>query len=78
MRVQLPYLANAFNQFVNPIALAAITWKYYAVYIAIDCVYVVVIYFFFPETKKLSIEEISVVFDYDTKDGRMRAAHQLH
>ena len=26
---------NAFNQFVNPIALDALKWKYYAVYIAI-------------------------------------------
>jgi hypothetical protein len=28
-------LGNAFNQFVNPIALAAMQWRYYAVYIAL-------------------------------------------
>ncbi|ETS76806.1 hypothetical protein PFICI_12193 [Pestalotiopsis fici W106-1] len=66
-------IANAFNQFVNPIALAAITWKYYAVYIAVDCVYVVLIYLYFPETKQLTIEEVSLIFDYDMKEGRQLA-----
>jgi hypothetical protein len=65
---------NAFNQFVNPIALDSIAWRYYAVYIAIDCFYFVVIYLTFPETKSLSIEEVALVFDYGTKDGRKRAA----
>jgi hypothetical protein len=66
--------ANSFNQFVNPIALAAITWKYYAVYIAIDCVYVILIYFFLPETKNLTIEEVSLLFDYEGTDARQAAA----
>lgn len=66
-------MGNAFNQFVNPIALKAITWKYYAVYIGIDILYVILIYFYFPETKKLTIEEVSLVFDYGMKDGRKMA-----
>lgn len=56
-------VANTFNQFVNPIALENIAWKYYAVYIVIDCLYVGLIYCYYPETKSLSIEEISQVFD---------------
>lgn len=35
---------------------------------------VVLIYFFFPETKKLNLEEISLVFDFPIKEGRRRAA----
>jgi hypothetical protein len=54
-------LANAFNQFVNPIALAGITLKSYAVYIAIDSVYVISIHFYFPETKELTIKEASLL-----------------
>lgn len=65
---------NAFNQFINPIALGTIGWKYYGVYIAIDCVYLVLIYFYFPETNKLSIEEVGFIFDFDMKDGRNQAA----
>ncbi|GFZ47588.1 hypothetical protein JCM24511_05332 [Saitozyma sp. JCM 24511] len=75
--VSVQNVANAFNQFVNPIALAAITWKYYAVYIVIDIGYVLLIYFYFPETSKLSMEEVSLVFDYGTKEGRKMAAERL-
>lgn len=68
---------NAFNQFANPIALAAITWKYYAVYIGIDIIVLALIYFFFPETKNLTIEEVSLVFDYGRKGDRKRAAEDM-
>ncbi|KAJ0120015.1 hypothetical protein J7T55_000868 [Diaporthe amygdali] len=70
-------IANAFNQFVNPVALSAIAWRYYAVYIAVDCMYVIFIYLYFPETKQLSIEEVSMLFDYDGKEGRQLAAAAL-
>jgi hypothetical protein len=66
-------IGNAFNQFVNPIALSAIKWKYYAVYIAIDLGYLVFIYFCCPEIRGLTIEETSIVFDYPTKDGHRLA-----
>ncbi|PYH92063.1 hexose transporter protein [Aspergillus ellipticus CBS 707.79] len=70
-------LASTFNQFVNPIAMEAISWRYYGVYIAIDCLFVVLIYFYFPETKKMSIEEVAMIFDYDMKGGRAQAATAL-
>jgi hypothetical protein len=70
-------LGNAFNQFVNPIALAAMQWRYYAVYIALDFLVAFIAYLHFPETRRLSIEEISLVFDYGTKEGRERALHDL-
>lgn len=54
---------NAFNQWVNPIALDAIQWKYYSVYIVILTFYSIAIWFWFPETKGLTIEEISKIFD---------------
>ncbi|GFG20162.1 hypothetical protein IFM5058_10493 [Aspergillus udagawae] len=47
-------MGNTFNQFVNPIALKATAWRYYAVYIAILGFYFCFIYFMFPETKRLS------------------------
>lgn len=66
------------RRFVNPIALAKLKWKYYAVYIVIDFFVAFVAWLSFPETRRMSIEEISLVFDYGTKEGRARALEQLH
>jgi hypothetical protein len=60
--------ALIFNVFVNPIALAAIGWKYYIVYVVLLVSYGLVIFFFYPETKGRTLEEISVVFG-DAPDG---------
>ena len=51
-----------FNGFVTPIAMKAISWKYYILYCCILAVEFVVIFFFFPETKGLTLEEVATVF----------------
>ncbi|KAF7173653.1 hypothetical protein CNMCM5623_005891 [Aspergillus felis] len=56
-------IALTFNTFVNPIALEAIAWKYYLVYLALLVFITITVYLFFAETKGLSLEEISEVFD---------------
>lgn len=55
-------VALIFNVFVNPIALAAIDWKYYIVYVVLLVSYGLVIFFIYPETKGRTLEEIAVVF----------------
>ena len=57
------YLALLFNLFVNPIALAAIAWKYYIVFICVLIIATIAIYFAYPETKGFTLEEVAVVFD---------------
>ncbi|KAK4954144.1 hypothetical protein LTR10_007572 [Elasticomyces elasticus] len=57
------YLALFFNIFVNPIALDAIAWKYYIVYVVILVVIVLTIFFFYPETKGHTLEEMAIIFD---------------
>jgi hypothetical protein len=52
-----------FNTFVNPIALNAIAWKYYIVFIVVLLVYGLTAYFFYPETKGYTLEQIAVLFD---------------
>lgn len=52
-----------FNTFVNPIALGAIAWKYYIVFIVVLMIFGVTAYFFYPETKGYSLEQIAVIFD---------------
>lgn len=55
--------ALCFNQYVNPVALAAIHWKYYIVYIGVLAVVIVVLWFLAPETKGLALEEVAGIFD---------------
>ncbi|OZJ03972.1 hypothetical protein BZG36_03256 [Bifiguratus adelaidae] len=58
-------IALIYNGFVNPIAMDAIQWRYYIVFVCIIAVEVVVVYFFFPETKGRTLEEVAVIFDGD-------------
>lgn len=53
------------EQYVNPIGLEKLTWKFYFVYIAILVIEVLCIYFLFVETKGPTLEEIAKLFDGD-------------
>ncbi|PYI02714.1 general substrate transporter [Aspergillus sclerotiicarbonarius CBS 121057] len=55
--------ANLFNSFVSPVALTAISWRYYIVYIALLTQFLVVVYLFFPETRGHGLEQISDLFE---------------
>ncbi|EXJ72620.1 uncharacterized protein A1O5_03766 [Cladophialophora psammophila CBS 110553] len=49
--------------FCNSIALDAIGWKYYLVFVSILVVGNVVSWLFFPETKGFTLEEVAEIFD---------------
>jgi len=55
----------AFNQFVNPWALEAITWKYYVVYCGWLVFELIFIFIFIVETKGRTLEETAALFDGD-------------
>jgi len=57
--------ALIFNQYINPIALDHIAWKYYFVYVAWLCFEIVFLYFFIVETKNRTLEETAALFDGD-------------
>ena len=57
------FAAGFFNQFVNPIALDALAWKFYFIYLALLACFTVIVWFVFPETKGHTLEEIAVIFD---------------
>lgn len=52
-----------FNTFVNPIALAAIAWRYYIVFLVVLIMFGITAFFFYPETKGYSLEEVALIFD---------------
>ena len=45
--------------YINPVGLENIGWRYYIITIVFTTLVLVVIYFFFVETKGLSLEEIA-------------------
>lgn len=54
-----------FNQFVNPIGMDSIGWKYYLVYCAWLPVEVAVFWWLYPETKGYTLEKIQEAFGDD-------------
>jgi hypothetical protein len=56
-------LALWFNQYVNPIALEAIGWRYYIVYTVWIAFELFVVWKWFIETKNTALEEIAKFFD---------------
>jgi sugar porter (SP) family MFS transporter len=61
--------ALIFNGYANPVAINAITWKYYIVYCCVLAVELALVYFFFPETKGRSLEEVAIIFDGEQAFG---------
>ncbi len=52
-----------FSILVNPIALDAIGWKYYILYVVLNACAVLSVYYFYPETKGRLLEEVAEIFD---------------
>jgi MFS family permease len=67
-------LALIFNQYVNPIALDKLGWKYYIVYCCWLCFELVFLYFFVIETKNRTLEETAALFDGEEATEQI-AAH---
>ncbi|KAJ5714033.1 uncharacterized protein N7483_011214 [Penicillium malachiteum] len=59
----ISWLFNFLVAEVTPVAFDDIGWKYFIVYCCLNASFVPVIYFFFPETAKRSLEEIGEIFE---------------
>ncbi|KAL4879558.1 hypothetical protein BJY04DRAFT_208668 [Aspergillus karnatakaensis] len=72
------YCSSMFNGFVNPIGLDALSWRYYIVFVAALLLWLVIIWFTFPETKGMSLEEVSKIFDgEDALRGTERVKEEI-
>ncbi|KAH8828987.1 hexose transporter [Flagelloscypha sp. PMI_526] len=72
-------LSLIFNQYVNPIALDAIGWKYYLVYQCWLIFEGAFLWYFVIETKGRTLEETSALFDGQTVTEEIagKAAHHI-
>ncbi|KAH9930183.1 hexose transporter [Amylocystis lapponica] len=67
-------LALIFNQYVNPIALKALSWRYYIVYCCWIAFELVFCYFMVVETKNLTLEETAALFDGEDVAARIASS----
>lgn len=56
-------LSLILGMFVNPIALLALSWRYYILFCVLLFILIFVVIFLFPETKGRTLEEIAEVFE---------------
>jgi len=47
---------------VTPLAIAAISWRYFLIFLILDCFFIVFFYFMYPETRNKTLEEIGALF----------------
>lgn len=47
---------------VTPIAIEKITWRYFLIFLIMDCIFLIIAYFFYPETKNMVLERVGEAF----------------
>jgi hypothetical protein len=47
---------------VTPIAIAAISWRYFLIFVFMDAIFIIVVYWKFPETANVPLEEVAALF----------------
>lgn len=69
--------ASFFNQFVNPIGMDTLGWKYYLVYVVWLLIEIAVFYFLYPETRGYTLEKIQEAFGEKIKgEGDVESVYQ--
>lgn len=56
-------IANLYNTYVTSIALEAIDWRYYLIFVGLNVIYGALWYFLGVETRGRTLEELDKVFD---------------
>ncbi|EZF29632.1 sugar transporter [Trichophyton mentagrophytes] len=73
------WLFNFFIVMITPVMLAGIGWGTYLFFAIINVCFLPIIYFFYPETAKRSLEEIDIIFakGYCENKSYVQAAREL-
>jgi MFS family permease len=51
------------SQYANPVAIAAIGWKYWLFFLGMLALFLVMVWFTYPETRGLTLEELARLFE---------------
>jgi len=70
----LQFLFIFFIVEITPVAIDALTYKFYIIFAIVNALTVPLLYFFFPETANLSLEEIDCLF----VDGKVIVRHDAN
>lgn len=57
------YIGLIIGQFVNPVAMEKLGWRYYILFCCLNGILLVICWFMFPETRGRTLEQIAEVFD---------------
>ncbi|PLW35460.1 hypothetical protein PCANC_14695 [Puccinia coronata f. sp. avenae] len=85
LRAKGTALSTACNWFFNfvvveffPLATGKIGWKTYLIFMALNLSFVPIMYFYYPETKGKTLEEIDLMFgDADSPETRRRRMNEI-
>jgi hypothetical protein len=69
-------LAGFFSIYVNPIALTAIEWRYFAIYCGWISFEFMFVYFMYPETYNRTLEELTFLFEDNLADEASKAVEK--
>ena len=50
---------------ITPIIIKRLKWKAYLIFTATNLIFIPIIYFFYPETSNLALEEVDYIFTED-------------
>lgn len=73
------WLFNFLIVMVTPVMIANISWGTYLFFAVVNACFIPIIYLFYPETKKRSLEEIDLIFakGYLEKISYVQASHEM-
>jgi len=65
------YTSQIFGNYVNPVGIANIGWRFYIYYCVWAAIIVLIVYFFFVETSGPTLEELALIFDGPQGDRKL-------
>ncbi|KAH7317447.1 hexose carrier protein [Rhexocercosporidium sp. MPI-PUGE-AT-0058] len=63
------WINNYIVVLVTPVGISTIGWRYYIIYAAMNFAFVPIVWYFYIETAKLSLEEIDTLFEHKFRKG---------